>query len=77
MSPAVYMRNQMPCMPVRSFMIEGNHWSGPSSLAAVIHMQAKRRRNIGFITSLNISPVETFDWTRSVFGYSWPRIMKR
>ena len=58
-------------------MIEGNHWSGPSSLAAVIHMHANRSRNMGLNASLNMSPVETLDCTRSVFGYSCPRIIAR
>ena len=51
-------------------MTFGNHWSGPSSAAAVIHMQTKRSRKSGLPASFHISAVDTFDATRSVFGYS-------
>src|SRR3954462_9342560 len=68
MIPAVSMRNQIPSMPATCFITDGNHWSGPSSVAAVIHMQANNNRKNGCAACLNIVPLETFDVTRSVLG---------
>ena len=54
----------------RSPITRGNHWSGPISMAAVIHMHTNRIRNSGRAACPHISRVETFDVARSVFGYA-------
>src|SRR5947209_7465366 len=68
MIPAVSMRNQMPSMPATCFITDGNHWSGPSSVAAVIHMHTNSNTKNGRAACVNIVAPETFDVTRSVFG---------
>ena len=67
----------MPCMPVRVVIRDAVHWSGPSSVAEVSHMQPHRAMNEGLSRSRSMSLLLTPAATRSVLGNSWPRIMYR
>ena len=64
-------------MPVRLVIKEGTHWSGPSSVAEVSHMQPHRAMNEGLSRSRSMSQLLTPAVTRSVLGNSWPRIKNR
>ena len=70
--PVIQTRTRMPETPAFS-RIDGIHWPGPSSVAAVISMQRTITRKRGFRHAANIAPVETPISTRSVRGRRWPR----
>src|SRR5439155_15393767 len=77
-SPAVYTRNSTPWSWGTSAPItDGNHWSGPNSNAAVIHMHTNSSTKSGLPACRHISAVGTFEATRSVFGYSSDRAIAR
>ena len=66
--PEVYTRIMVPDTLAVPSMTEFCHFCGPSSVAAVISMQTAHSRNMGRKHSLNMSPVDTPEATRSVLG---------
>ena len=67
----------MPCIPVRLVIRDGTHWSGPSSVAEVSHMQIQRQMNEGRSRSISMARLLTPALTLSVTGKLCPLIMNR